>query len=222
MNKYAITAALAMVSLFSCRKDKNTIPDPAPIIDSPVVYPSYTKLLPGNYWIYQDYKLDSINGDAHPLGTFDSVYVEKDTIINGYNYHKYCDVDFSGGGHTYSYLRDSLSYLVNLEGQILFSSTDFTNVFRTYTVGPSGVTADTVTATEQMGFKDALVTVAAGTFKTSTFRKVFHYTPYYPYGTTREYDYRYSLGVGLVSYTNGFYSMLPEVYERRLVRYHVL
>ena len=228
MNKYSFVIAplLVLLCLASCKKEKGNPVDPGPIIDSPITYPNYTKLLPGNYWIYQDYKLDSATGPEHPLGTFDSVFVEKDTVINGLNYHKYWDVAFSGSGagngFKVSFLRDSLSYLVNVQGHILFSSTNFTTIFYTTTFGPNLSTPDTLVVTEQMGFKDATTTVDAGTFKTSSFRQIFHYPANYRYGATREYDYRYCLNVGLVSYTTGFYDSLPWVFERRLVRYHVL
>ena len=221
MNRYKICLVLlaAAVCFYSCKKDKK----PTVITPPPITYPDYTVLKPGNYWIYQDYRLDSINGAAHPLGTFDSNYVEKDTVINGSTFHKYCDVAFASGTSTYNiyYLRDSLSYMINSSGEILFSSEDFTDIFKLYTYGPNAATPDTLTVTEQMGFKDVAITVDAGTFITSAFRQIYHYPASYPFGPTREYDHRYCQNVGLISETTGIYNSQPSLYERRLLRYHL-
>ena len=217
-----LVASTFFLTMPSCKKEDKKV---NPIIDSPVVvYADYTMLKPGNYWIYQEYHLDSVNGAAHPMGIFDSTFVEKDTTINGKIYHKYCDVVLlSGNPPQYSIfmLRDSLSYIVNSVGRILFSSTDFTSIFKVFTFGPNAATPDTLTVTEQMGFKDAAITVDAGTFITSTFRRIFHYPPGRRYGPTREYDYKYAKNVGVVLETSGFYEAIPDIYERRLVRYHV-
>lgn len=222
---FKMMAALGFCCLFSCKKEKQAPIPPAPDPTVTVVYDNYTKLHPGNYWIYQNYRLDSINGAAHPEGTFDSSYVEKDTTIGMNVYHKYCDATFQSNSMHPSYntyfLRDSLSYTVNEKGIILFSSEDFTHVFRSYNYGPNAATPDTLLVTEQMGFKDVSVTVDAGTFVTSALRRIYHYPAGYPYGATREYDYRYAKNLGLISETTGIYNATPEVYERRLVRYHV-
>jgi len=189
---------------------------------TPVVYPDFTVLKPGNYWVYQNYELDSVNGAAHPLGTFDSAFVEKDTLINGNNYHKYMDLEFSSNNYNVFFLRDSLSYTVNSLGIILFSSSDFTSIFRTFSyINPAAGVIDTEIITERMGFKDSMVTVDAGTFQTYTFRQIYTIPPPMPFGPTREYDHAYSQGIGLIKETTGMYESIPNVYERRLVRYHL-
>ena len=220
-----IALAAILLCVCSCKKEKNTSVDPPPVIDSPITYPNYAKLQPGNYWIYQDYQLDSVNGPAHPIGTFDSAFVEKDTVINGKTYHKYWDVGYrspgSGSNSTLiSFLRDSLSYLVTPSSYILFSSADFSSIFFTST-GRDHSSGDSVMVTTQMGFKDAMTVTDAGTFKTSSFRQVYHFLTGPEQGRSVEYDYRYGLNIGMVSYTTGVYSSMPQVYERRLVRYHV-
>lgn len=219
MNKptFALIAAVAIVFSFSCKKTKY-------VYKNPVVYEDYTALKPGNYWVYQNYKLDSANGAAHALGTYDSCFVEKDTVINGDTFHKYFDVLYGSGSqaeYQVWFLRDSSGYTITDRGNILFSSTDFNTVFRTYTYGPNAATPDTLTITEQMGFKDATTVVDAGTFTTSTFRRIYHFPAGYKYGSSREYDFRYAKGIGLVSKTTAFYTATPELYERRLVRYKV-
>jgi hypothetical protein len=225
-NHICLLMLAAIIAAPSCKKKDNTVPTPGPPIDSTVniSYDNYMMLKPGNYWIYQNYKLDSVNGEAHPMGTYDSCYVEKDTLMGLKLYHKYLSKISPFGSPTdYNtrFLRDSLSYTIDNTGRILFSSEDFTSIFRSFTYGPNAATDDTLYITERMGLKDETTIVDAGTFTTSAFRRIYRYPDDYPYGQHREYDYRYAKHIGLVRETTGFYSLSPMVYERRLVRYHV-
>ena len=221
MRKHALVILLAIataMSMHSCKKSKG-----APtniVIDSPVmVYADYTALKPGNYWIYEEYFVDSVNGAGHPDGQYDSSYVEKDTLVNGKTYHKYCTVSLNGSG--YSLLRDSLSYTVNLSGAILFSSVDFTDTFvNSYFYNPAAG-PDTLRYIVKMGFKDSSVTVDAGTFKTVTTRQIFFIPPSEPYGPIRENDTKYAVGIGMIIKAEGFFSTAPSYQEFRLQRYHV-
>ena len=226
--KILIHVTIALLILFgaSCKKSKNTDPDPV-LTDSALTIPyaSYTKLSPGNYWIYEEYNMDSATDPGGATGIYDSAFVEKDTLIGYAWYHKYMSPVRSGSAISYipSYLRDSLDYTVDNYGYIMFSSIDFTHVFRTvpYTNPIAGIT-DTINITYQMGFKDATVTVPAGTFKTSTFRKIYNLpAPKYMYGPQRDYDYCYAENIGLVKATTGLYIFTQAITERRLVRFHV-
>lgn len=174
--------------------------------------------------MYEEYQIDS-NGNAASMGMTDSSYVEKDTVINNNTYHKYVDISLFLNTTSVSYLRDSLSYTVNSSGLIVFSSDDFSHIFREipFTNPNAGVT-DTVPVFEQMAYKDSSVTVPAGTFITSTFRRLFDFTSsssvHYRLGN-REYDYKYSRNMGIVSETMGFYTNIPGYMEKRLIRFHV-
>lgn len=222
--RFGLFAIAIIISVFSCKKEKEDNPTPGFNDPKIIVYDDYTKLSPGNYWIYQDYRIDSVNAAAIPLGTYDSAYVEKDTVIHGSSYHKYLDAAYGSNPanptYTISYLKDSLSYIVDNYGKIVFSSEDFSHVFHTYTFGPNASTPDTLTVTEQMGFRNESITVDAGTFITSTFRKIYHFPSSYPY-STREYVYKYAKNIGLILETTAFYNNSTVTFERRLVRYHV-
>ena len=80
---------------------------------------------------------------------------------------------------------------------------------------------DTIQYIVKMGFKDALITVNAGTFKTVTTRQIFFIPPSYPYGPTRENDTKYAVGIGMVVKGEGFFSLYKSYEELRLERYHV-
>lgn len=219
--KYRISViAFATLSLFSCKKDKTEQPiNPTP---STKVYEDYTAVKQGNYWIYQHYTLDSIDGAAYAENSFDSCYVVADTIINGKTYHHTITANISQSslitiGH--DIFRDSLSYVVNYKSDIQFSSEDFGRILRSFTYGPNYATSDTMHVTEIMGFINTPINVPAGTFTTSSFRRIFSYKTVNKKQV--EYRYSYAKNIGLVRYTTGTYFGAPMVLENRLVRYSV-
>lgn len=219
--KYRICViAFATLSLFSCKKDKTE--QPVNSTPSTKVYDDYTAVKQGNYWIYQHYTLDSINGAEHAENSFDSCYVTADTIINGNTYHHTITVNISQSSTIpigNNIFRDSLSYVVNHNGEIQFSSEDVYRVFRSFAFGPNYATLDTMQVTEIMGFINTPITVPAGTFTTSSFRRIFSYKTLNKKQV--EYRYSYAKNIGLVRYTTGIYFGAPMVLENRLVRYRV-
>ncbi len=220
-----LVAFLATMLVFSCKKKTNgTIPTPIDTVVT-VTYPDYTAMKPGNYWIYQRYSLDSANGVPHALGTYDSCYVEKDTTINGKTYHKYIEADPNSlpSSPTYlaHFLKDSLSYTIDNHGAILFSSSNFKDTLRIRYSYPSAAHPDTIKVVELMGFRDAAITVDAGTFVTSTLRQLWLLPPSLPYGPVREIDVAYAKNIGIIKQGSGFYISAPNTYERRLHRYHL-
>ncbi len=211
----------AMLNFTACKKDKIAQPPPTVPPATPVAYyPNYTAMAPGNYWIYEFYLLDSVNGEAHPTGRFDSAYVAGDTIINFKRYYVYQYHEYSSSYLT-RYQRDSLQYTVDHKGRIIFATNDFVNIFRTYQFGPNTAVGDTIIVTEQMGGKNDITTVPAGSFKTYSFQEIFHQPPGYPSGTRRIKEHRYARNIGLVTESSQFYFSLPQMYEKRLVRYHL-
>ena len=209
---------ITCITVLSCKKETiiNTGTNPSE--------GNYSCLKPGNYWIYRDYVINVAAGSINEENTFDSCYIEKDTSINGNIFYKYTTVENIYGftPHTYSYyLRDSLSYIVSDNGRIYFSSTDFTNIFKTYTFGPNNSTGDTMIVTEQMGVKDAVIDVPAGSFKVSAFSIIFHYPPNRA-AISASQDTWYAKNVGIISRSKGFYIVAADVFhEQKLVRYHV-
>src|SRR5688572_1824471 len=63
-------------------EDDNCTPNPPNI-----VYSDYSQLKVGNYWIYQRFNFDFAGNETATM-TFDSCYVEKDTVINNVAYVK--------------------------------------------------------------------------------------------------------------------------------------
>jgi hypothetical protein len=145
-----------------------------------------------------------------------------DTVINGNTYHTFCNSNSITQTRNYYFLRDSGAYAVSPTGAIYFSYTDFTTVFKTfgYTNPPAGI-PDTISVTEQMGFKDSISIMPCGTFTSMAFREVYHFPPSYKFGPTREYDRFYAKNIGLLRETTAFYNLSPAIFEKRLVRYHL-
>jgi hypothetical protein len=192
----------------SCKKDKGK---------APVAYENYSKLRPGNYWVYEHFDMFG-TGPELPNG-IDSIYVEKDTAIRDRTFYK---LMISRDGHSaevHKILSDSAHYIINQAGVPVFSSMDFANIFFSHVVMNNNDTVAEVRA--QMADKDFAVQVPAGVFSTVVSRKSYYFhPPYQPLGTTRNEDARYAKDIGVVSeifdmYSNGAYS------ERRLIRYHL-
>ena len=76
--------------------------------------------IPGSWWKYEWNKVDGTTGEVTPMASNDSVYVKGDTVINGNTYIHLTGTYFSGTPF-HRILRDSLAFLVDQSGAILFS-----------------------------------------------------------------------------------------------------
>jgi hypothetical protein len=111
-----------------CFKDEEMIQqNPANFIDPK----EYLPLKVGNYWVLQTYTNFGVQpGSLRPVESIDSIYVEKDTIINGLSYSKVYSTKYelSHGQKTYvrsntmGYFRDSGSKMVHSSGSLYFST----------------------------------------------------------------------------------------------------
>jgi hypothetical protein len=208
--KLATTALLALGMLFAisaCKKNNSQA--------QPTVYPNYAALKVGNYWVYQEYMLD-FSGYDTATNVWDSCYVVKDTVINAKTYMVLAGPATNYSGNTvYQYLRDSLDFIVDQMGTIVFSS------------GHPGITFTSFgnandTFSYQMSSLPVAVTVSAGSYSTLDFTETIKgVSPFPYYGSTRYRHTRYAQNVGIVTLTLQFYQSQPNYIERRLVRYHL-
>lgn len=171
--------------------------------------------------IYTKIRIDQ-SGQETDLHETDSSYVEKDTVIGGHTFYKlrrHYDINLSGS----AFLRDSLQYMIGPGGHIVFSSQDFYTVLSNeYAIDqPAGDTLYKIT--QSMTDKDLPVTVPAGSFTTVNFQTTYVF--YHAMGTEiispRSMNVRYAKNIGIITETEPFYSSIPTVVERRLLRYHV-
>ncbi len=195
----------------ACKKEKT----------EPVIYPDYGNLQVGNYWIYQRFLLE--NGVYKPQNTIDSNYVEKDTLINGQTFAKLKSIKFEAPTGTYQslFLRDSLHYIVDEKGKILFSSENTVDTFSTGYFILDFPSMDTVAFTFAKMDEGVFTTdVPAGSFQTKNYRFTYVLYPGWSQGgDTRDVINRYAEDVGLVEETLGAYVGSPIYPVRRLIRY---
>ena len=77
--KPTIYLSVFIVLLFSCKKDKNKIPDLIPKSS----LKNYSNMAVGNYWVYSINKVDS-SGVETPTDYMDSTFIEKVLCISRY------------------------------------------------------------------------------------------------------------------------------------------
>lgn len=200
--------ALVLVT-FSCKKEQPNIPDTV------TTYPNYTQLKVGNYWVYERFEVDTI-GNETPLGIIDTCRIEKDTIINGKTYYKYVRAPYFSLPTT-TFVRDSLHYLVDNTGRIIFSSQVFDEIFRVYLDTLGGYELH-----EWMTDKNKNVLTPNDNFTTNTFQMIYYYAQaLQEFGNPRQLNFRYAENIGIVSETIPWIFTNPNYLERRLVDYHI-
>lgn len=155
--KNALFVLLSSILVFeACKKNDEHLAEMAIVIR-----PNYSNLEVGNYWIYQQFDLNA-DGNYTALNIYDSLYVEKDTIIDGITYFKYWTDQIQGGSLYPIYLRDSVGITVQLDGRIFFATTSAVDTVETFCY----LTAtDTVYCTYAISSpNDVSVNVPAGEF----------------------------------------------------------
>jgi hypothetical protein len=120
------------ILIYSCKKNENQEIPKAQFSD-------YIPMTIGNYWVYQEYYLDSA-GNAEQKSIFDSTIISKDTTIDGNKFFKFDNFksSFFQNSMIYDYTdskyyRDSLKNLINPDGQICFSESNFTDTLYRFT-----------------------------------------------------------------------------------------
>lgn len=210
MKNIFLIALISMALMSACKKEES---------NSEPKYPDYGCLKVGNYWIYERFVVDTF-GVAVTLNQFDSCYVEKDTLINGETYAKIARPHLYKDEMVFTYLRDSLHYLVDNNGMIRFSSIDTSTVFFThYSIISNGDTIYKLTV--KMDDINQRIVVPAGEFTTMNYKATYKMKPSFGPLPIRIAHMRYAKDVGLVVETLPMFASIPTTTERRLVRYYI-
>jgi hypothetical protein len=205
----------------ACKKDSSTN---KVLSTSQTNVASFSQLEVGNYWIYQRFEINSV-GNETALNKFDSCYIKSDTIINNLVYYKMYRPKVYGSippTHLIDFIRDSLHYIVNSTGYTLFSSQDFTSIFRSgYQFFSNPI--DTVQYFYiKMDDINVQVNTPAGNFNTLNSKSTSNFWPNYAIsGSVRYMHCRYANNVGIVIETLPLIFLDKIQTERRLVRYHL-
>lgn len=218
MKKISILLLLAATTFYSCKKEKiETVENPISPGYSSNMY--HFPISIGDYWIYESITLDS-NYNVLSTSGIDSVYIARDTAINGKTYFIKERTSIVSGGYDFiiptGIERDSSGYHVNQYGGYL-KHDDFTNVLNSYTnTGPPAYTR-----VAKMADKDSIVTIPAGTFKTINLKDKISFTD--PLWTGQRIKYNNMLlaeTAGMIFRNVHFASGTTSI-GIRLIRYHV-
>lgn len=212
---YLIVISIVGMAFISCKKKKSPTPIPAPI-----VYANYLPDSMGNYWVYQEFKLD-LSGNATPTNVFDSTYIAKDTVISNDTYTQFVTIKSTNPSHKeYTFLRRIDDRIEDYTSNIVFTTGNFsTPTMSTLILGGADTMGQYI---HQMADKDSVITVPAGTFVTSNMQYQFHFEPAFAnFGSLRILHHRYAEKIGLVQETLPFYSNDNFYIEKRLVRFQV-
>ncbi len=206
-----LTAMMGLAFLSSCKKDKN---DPAP---QPEPVPDYAVLKVGSYWVYDTYFSDENNFETL-TGERDSVFIEKDTVINGKTYYKKVVVSVSFP--SISFWREEAGKLVDHLGR---SSPDKPGVIGSHS---ELLNKDTLYFLTSSLLKDETqLTTPAGTFNVKTIENVYKIYEIQPSGYSYRYKNsytKYHTTLGNIERTYFYhYPKTPEHYIVRLVKYHI-
>jgi hypothetical protein len=221
---------LAALLFFSCKKKKAEPEEEAPA-SAATTYPQFMPFKTGNYWIYERFRVEK-NGSSSSLNNFDSVYVEKDTVIQGSSWWKIRRFDYIYSQHQVLFLKDSLHYIVQQNAspgpRVKFSSEDFQTIwYDNYQIveDQANQVNDTICHIRtKMDEKDLSVTTKAGAFFTSDMKIEYLMFPKYtPPGisSSRYMHNRFAKSVGLVIESEPFFVTADYQTERRLIRYHL-
>ena len=151
-------ALLAVTTLAACQTDEDIV---APLPEPPTQnlnIAAFSNLAIGNYWVYQRYRVDSVDNVVDVLSV-DSIFISGDSVVNGETYSVVRRNGFAAVQTTL--WRDSAGYVITEDHEVLFCADPLDQLIYTEVEGPVGVQLDyTVYSTPES------ITVAAGTFST--------------------------------------------------------
>lgn len=188
MKNCLFIATLSILLFNSCSKD-------LPIPEPQTIYPNYTPMTVGSYWIYDWYNVDSNGNSVQIPGLTDSVYIAGDTIVGTDTFAVRVGTWY-GTWPLREYWRDSAGYLVNPWGGISFSATNFTD-----TLYISYVNTQMKKYRIMMDVGE-IVTVPVGTFRTLNaayvYEKIIGTWPSVCWPIYDIHDFQYAENVGMV------------------------
>ncbi len=206
---------IAIVMLSACKKD-----DGDDEITVTPTTPQYFPLTVGSYWVYEIFKGDTL-GHYVSTGKFDTVFVAKDTLINGQTYALFKGTRYGVGPIiNLNAYRVQGDFIINSNNRYLLSWADFTNTIdKDSLIHPDGTMVFRYEAKMQSGLKS--VQVPAGNFQALERVTQIHYTiPGMPH-PLRDYSKFFVEDVGMVIDEYGYSGTWFITYQKRLVRYHI-
>lgn len=212
--RYLFYLILPVFCLLSCEKDVTNSEV------EPIQATEYFPLSVGNYWVYENYKVDSMGTETIFEQKLDSVIITKDTLINNKVYYKLHAVNYYLGGSLDSkscYYRDSSGYIIDFKGNIRFSNTNLSDTLQRiteYEIGDHLFYSVTYKMEKSHDVVDPYLNQFndllnfRGTLTTPSYHKV------------RYLDNLHAKGVGPIYLSSEFISS-PISFKKKLIRYHI-
>jgi len=205
-----------MAGILSCEKNENKSDVPKP------KKADYFPLGTGSYWVYNTYIIDSL-GNETLKSENDTLSIIGDTTINGNTYSIFYGKRYGVSTSLEKrFYRDSLGYIVNEEGKIVFSSDNFTDTLDIkYTPDMENPMYYQFKMMKKVEDK---ITLPAGVFDSvlNSRLSVYYYNPLIEH--LRDNDYLYAPNVGKILwqyfYYGGFVNRKSYI-EERLVAYKI-
>lgn len=215
-NVFLLGLAICL-ALLSCKDDDSITNTANPSTSGNIA--NYTNLSVGNYWIYENIKIDE-SGIETELARIDSIYIASDTLINGNTYfvQRGKKFLFNNKDEVIDILRDSLGYLVNKDGDIRFSSSNFSDIIYSQEVP---ITNPQYRFEYKMEEITTTVNLPAGDFDdVYNYRGKVSALDSTNMDSIRYFDNYYAEGLGKIFETTFFATSKP-IYEKRLIRYNI-
>lgn len=215
MKSRFLSYAIMLLAFMACNKTDDT----NPIIEKDP--PNYFPMTTGSYWVYNTYDIDSL-GNEELKGENDTIIITGDTIINGNTYKRFYGKIYYWGSPDESYYRDSSGYIVKVNGNIIFSNSNFSDTLYSDYI-PHDTSANWHFYTQMEPCNEEII-LPAGVFD-SVLNYVFHidYLELDEPRTDELYDL-YAPNVGKIidqySYI-GIMQKSKKYHERRLVDYYI-
>ncbi|UKN00453.1 hypothetical protein K6119_11995 [Paracrocinitomix mangrovi] len=213
MKNASYLLVLVILTIFSCRKD------PSVKIETPNEPSSFDLVTTqGSWWKYDWFKIDSLGNET--LTTIkDCVYVVGDTLING-NTFTHLHGDFHIFNSYDWFWRDSAHYIVNQNGQKLYSTIEGIDTLEII----EGTEVNNYFITDGTEYE---MTVPAGTF--NVYDSELHYSynngsPFTNCEDTWVKHTKFANGIGMISTQTGFISQIQtqcSYDESRLTEYYI-
>lgn len=216
-----------VVVFFSCKKD-TAISSPIPNSVNTTTTSNHDTMLPlavGNYWIYQKSQDDSV-GTYTMVNDFDSLYIEKDSIIFGSQYfkfkhtnHYFLDYFTLNASFENIWIKDSVGFLITYPRAVALNPINLTDtIFKFSDTTASSVMGHFCLVPDTFVYRNFIIGQLSGLWmKGYSFME-----PPFAFRSGQHYFNAYSKNIGLVRMRRTFSACAHQCrFSQHLIRYHL-
>lgn len=217
--KTQLLILFSLLIIISCKKNEESDSTPTDNKVQNIQTAEYVQLNEGNYWVYQQYRIQLETGEKEIINRTDSIYVANDTIIAGQTFHQLKGTWF--GTKFHRNLRIENNILYNSRNSILFNPQQNTFLLLKTDGNPQNQFFDSISWSMEKRPIDVLTPLMmfASEFQYNVqffLNKELLPNPKYDVRNDTEY---YVKGIGVVRYTSSYIS--PIDVHMDLLRFNV-